>query len=167
MDMIVCPKCGKELNDYEISKLWCTNCNAKFKTKQDLYDNNPVFKEKNELQQKLKNDFLVTTGNHFVGYNIEKYFNLLNSEVVMGTGILSEMNAQISDFFGETSYKFEQKLQNAKELALQKIIDSAIEINSNAIIGFRYEIFSFSDNIISVSAYGTAVRVIKQVSEKQ
>lgn len=161
MDLIVCPKCGKELNDYEISKLWCTNCNAKFKSKQDLYDNNHVLKEKNELQQKLKNDFLVTTGNQFVGYNIDKYFNLLNSEVVMGTGILSEINAQISDFFGETSYKFEQKMQEAKELALQKIIDSAIKIGSNAVIGFRYDMFSFSNNIISVSAYATAVHVDK------
>lgn len=161
MNQIICPKCGKELNEFEINKLWCTDCNSKFKSIEELYSNNPVFKEKIELRKRKIDDFLVTTGNQFEGYSIDKYFNLLNSEVVMGTGILSEINAQISDFFGETSNKFEQKLQDAKELALQKIIDSAIEINSNAIIGFRYEIFSFSDNIISVSAYGTAVHVIK------
>lgn len=162
MTSIICPKCGKKLNDYEINNLWCTNCNAKFKSIEDLYDSSPDFKEKKELQTKLQNDFLITTGNHFEGYSIDRYFNLLNSEVVMGTGILSEINAQISDFFGETSHKFEQKLQDAKELALQKIIDSAIEINSNAVIGFKYEIFSFSDNIIAVSAYGTAVKIVKQ-----
>ena len=157
MDSIICPKCGKELNGYEVKSLWCTKCNSKFESEKELYNNNPGLKKKNELQQ----NFLVTTGNQFEGYTINKYFQLLNSEVVMGTGILSEINAQISDFFGETSHKFEQKLQYAKKLALQKIINSAIEINSNAVIGFRYEIFSFSDNIISVSAYGTAVEVTK------
>lgn len=154
---IICPECGKELNDYELKNLWCTNCNSKFKSIEELYNNNPNLKKKNELQQ----NFLVTTGNQFEGYTINRYFNLLNSEVVMGTGVLSELNAKISDFFGETSYKFEQKLQEAKKLALQKIIDSAIEMGSNAVIGFRYDMFSFSDNIISISAYGTAVHVSK------
>lgn len=157
MNSIICPKCGKELNDYEVKSLWCTKCNSKFKSEEELYNNNPSLKEKKELQQ----NFLVTTGNQFEGYTINKYFKLLNSEVVMGTGILSEFNAKISDFFGETSYKFEPKLQEAKKLALQKIIDSAIELGSNAVIGFRYDIFSFFDNIISISAYATAIHVNK------
>jgi uncharacterized protein YbjQ (UPF0145 family) len=161
MTSIICPKCGKELNDYEINKLWCTSCNAKFKSKQDLYENNPDFKEKNEFQQKLQNDFLITTGEQFSGYIINQYCNLLNSEVVMGTGMLSELNAKMSDIFGETSYKLEQKLQESKKVALKKIIDLAIELGCNAVIGFRYDIFSFSNNIISVSAYGTAVKVTK------
>lgn len=162
MAKIICPKCNKELNDYEINNLWCTNCNAKFKSKQDLYDSNPDYKKENELQQRLQNEFLVTTGETFEGYIIEKYFNLLNSEIVMGTGMLSELNAKVSDFFGGTSDKFETKMQEAKELALQKIIDSAINIGSNAVIGFRYDMFAFSNNIISISAYATAVKVMKQ-----
>lgn len=158
---IICPKCDKKLNDYEINKLWCTNCNAKFKSIEELYNNNPTLKEDKENEKKLISHFLVTTGNQFEGYTIIKYLNLLNSEVVMGTGALSELDAKISDIFGCTAEKFEQKLQDAKELALQKIIDSAIKINSNAVVGFRYEIFSLSNNIISVSAYATAVHVKK------
>ncbi len=158
---IICPKCGKELNDYEINKLWCTNCNTKFKSIEEFYDNNPKLKEDKENEKKLINDFLVTTGSQFEGYTIDKYFNLLNSEVVIGTGMLSELDAKISDIIGGTADKFEQKIQNAKDTALQKIIDAAIEIESNAVIGFRYDICSFSNNIISVSAYATAVHVNK------
>ncbi len=87
---------------------------------------------------------------------------MVNSEVVIGTGALSEINAKISDIFGDTSDKFEQKLQQAKEKATIKMIDSAIEIGGNAIIGFKYDIFSLSNNIIAVSAYGTAVEMVKQ-----
>lgn len=36
MDSIICPKCKKVLNDFEINRLWCTNCNTKFKTFPEL-----------------------------------------------------------------------------------------------------------------------------------
>lgn len=160
--IIKCPKCNKELNDYEISKLWCTNCNSKFGALSDLYDNNIELKEKKEKEEKLLSDFLITTGYQFDGYNIDKYFNLINSEVVLGTGIFSELDAKVSDMFGSISEKFEHKLNDAKKLAVQRIINSAIEINSNAIIGFKFEMFSLSNNILSVSAYGTAVRITKK-----
>lgn len=71
------------------------------------------------------------------------------------------MSAKVNDILGSTSEKLEEKLQEAKKLATRKIIDSAIQMESNAIIGFRFEIFSLSNNIITVSAYGTAVNVIK------
>ena len=73
MDIIICPKCGKKLNAYEINRLWCTDCNAKFQSIQDLYEKNPDFKQENELRQKLYKDFLITTGHQFEGYNIIKY----------------------------------------------------------------------------------------------
>lgn len=158
---VICPKCGKELNDYEINKLWCTNCNAKFKSIDDLYNNNPKFRREKEHEREVKQNFLISTGYQFEGYTIDKYYNLLNSEVVIGTGALSELNAKISDILGSTADKFELKLQDAKEQATKKIIDAAIALNSNAVIGFRYDIFALSNNIISVSAYATAVHIIK------
>lgn len=164
MSTIKCPKCGKELNDYEIEKLWCTNCNARFSNINELYDSNPEFTAHNEDYLKFHN-FLVTTGYQFEGYTIDKYFNLMNGEIVMGTGFLSELSAQVNDFLGTTSNTLEKKMQKAKELAMRKVINSAIEIGSNAAIGFRYEMFSLSDNIISVSAYATAVHITKIDSE--
>ena len=109
-------------------------------------------------------NFLVTTGYQFEGYSIDKYYNLVNGEIVMGTGLLSEFSAQINDFLGTTSNTLEKKMQKAKELAMRKVINSAIEIGCNAVIGFKYEVFSLSDNIISVSAYATAVHITKMNS---
>lgn len=158
MSIIYCPSCKKELNDYEVNKLWCTNCNSKFKSLEELTGSqNTIIKA-----QELLNDFLITTGYQFEGYNIDKYFNLLNSEVVLGTGFLSELSAKVNDILGSTSEKLEEKLKDAKSSATQKIIDSAIQMGSNAIIGFRFEIFSLSNNILSVSAYGTAVHIVEE-----
>lgn len=158
MSIMFCPKCKKELNEYEINKLWCTSCNSKFKSLVDLHQAQKIIKKDQELIQ----NFLITTGYQFEGYNIVKYLNLVNGEVVLGTGFLSELSAKVNDILGSTSEKLEDKLQEAKKLATRKIINSAIEIDSNAIIGFRFEILSLSNNIITVSAYGTAVNVIKE-----
>lgn len=163
MSTLKCPRCGKELNDYEIKRLWCTNCNAKFNNIYELYDSNPEFimDDDNEKDYLKFHNFLVTTGYQYEGYIIDKYFNLINGEIVMGTGFLSEFSAQVNDFLGTTSNTLEKKMQKAKELAMRKVISSAIEIGSNAVIGFKYEMFSLSDNILSVSAYATAVHITK------
>lgn len=158
METAVCPKCGKELNQYELSKLWCTSCNSKFKSVEELFASNPALREAEEIVQ----NFLVTTSSSLEGYTIDRYYKLLNSEVVLGTGALSELNAAISDLFGDTANKFELKLQEAKKAAVQKIVKQAIEMGSNAVVGFRYEMFAFSNNIISVSAYATAVHVTRE-----
>lgn len=165
MSTLKCPKCGKELNDYEIEKLWCTNCNARFNNIYELCDGDVKLTPDNEGFLKF-HSFLVTTGYQFEGYIIDKYFNLINGEIVMGTGFLSELSAQVNDFFGTTSTTLEKKLQKAKELAMHKVINSAIEVGSNAVIGFKYEMFSLSDNILSVSAYATAVHITKIDSEQ-
>ena len=120
MSAVICPKCKKELNDYEINKLWCTNCNAKFNSLSDLYNSNPEFQEKTERNQKILNDFVISTGYQFDGYNIDKYFNIVSSEVVLGTGLISELSAKVNDILGSTSEKLEKKLKDVKSLATQK-----------------------------------------------
>lgn len=38
MELIICPKCKHNLNEYEINKLWCTTCNSRFKSLSELYE---------------------------------------------------------------------------------------------------------------------------------
>lgn len=42
-------------------------------------------------------------------------------EIVIGTTVFSEFGGDVSDFFGARSTAFEQKLQKAKRLALDKL----------------------------------------------
>lgn len=79
MSITFCPKCKKELNEYEINKLWCTSCNSKFNSLVDLHQAQKVIKKDHELIQ----NFLITTGYQFDGYSIVRYFNLVNGEVVL------------------------------------------------------------------------------------
>lgn len=53
----------------------------------------------------------------------------------MGTGVFSELNASVSDFFGTEDDSFSNKLEQAKNRSIQKMINNAIKQGGNALIG--------------------------------
>jgi uncharacterized protein YbjQ (UPF0145 family) len=42
---------------------------------------------------------------------IEKYFDLISTNVVLGTNVFSDLGASFSDFFGGTSDIYQNKLE--------------------------------------------------------
>lgn len=120
------------------------------KQTENLYRVNPMFK--------------TTTGYNFEGYAIIEYKNIVTSEVVLGTGFLSELSSQLNDLIGTTSGTFENKLSKAKVMALNKVIEKATSIGANALIGVSYDMMTLSNNMLVVSVNGTAV-IIGKIKE--
>ena len=108
-----------------------------------------------------KKSFMLTTGYNFEKYEITKYLNLVHGEIVMGTGFLSEFSASVNDFFGTTSGLFEGKISLAKQKAQEQMIIKAMALGANALIGVDFDITTFNNNMIGVSANGTAVKIEK------
>lgn len=113
------------------------------------------------LEVKLYKNFKLTSGYNYEGYNIIEYVDVISTSVVLGTGFKSEVNASISDFWGEESKDFAIKMDKAKTSARDKLIKQALKENSNAIIGMKYDMFTIGTNMMAVSASGTAVRIEK------
>lgn len=156
--VVKCPKCDKVLNDFEINKLWCTNCDTRYKSIEEITIKNEEFQK----QIDLYNNFMVTTTNCYEGYKIKTYIDTISSEVFLGTGLLSELSVHINDMFGTSSNEFESKIAEAKQEARNKIVKKAIELGGNAIVGFSLTFFVMNSNSIIVSAVGTAVVIEKQ-----
>lgn len=112
-------------------------------------------------QQELIRNHLVTMGYNFEGYKIKKYISVLSGSVVLGTGFLSEIGANISDLLGTRSTLFSDKLEEAREYALNNLILKSAEKDGNAIIGVNFDYITFSGNMIGVIANGTAVEIEK------
>ena len=108
-----------------------------------------------------RNAFKTTTGYNFEGYKITDYLNIVSGEIVLGTGFLSELSASVVDVLGTTSSTFHGKFCAAKSMALENIINDALNIGANAIIGIDFDITTLSNNIIVVSVNGTAVKIEK------
>ena len=73
--------------------------------------------------------------------------------------MVSELSANISDFLGKECEDFSYKMDCAKGAAKNKLVKRVMEIGGNAIIGVDYDIFSIGQNMIAVSANGTAVKI--------
>lgn len=120
-------------------------------------DNSIIIKEQStNLNNKISNHKL-TTGFNFDGYKITKYIAVISGNVVLGTGLFSEFVGSISDVLGTTSTPFENKMEKAKEIAIEKLIIKSATIGGNAIIGVDFDFFTLSNNMIAVSANGTSV----------
>lgn len=110
----------------------------------------------------IAKEFISTTGYNVEGYKIIKYLNIVHGEVVLGTGLLSEISISVSDFMGTASTTVEGKISRAKEIVQEQLVKKAILKGGNALIGVDFDISSFSNNVIMVSANGTAVLIEKE-----
>ena len=109
----------------------------------------------------LEKEFKVTTGHNFEGYRIIDYKGIVSGDIVLGTGFMSEFAANWSDAFGTTSGAFSGKMKTAKQKALKQLISNGMMIGANAIIGIDFDYTMFGNNMLGVSANGTAVVIRK------
>lgn len=124
--------------------------------------------EHKQLTEELKKNALekskfqkLTTGHFFDGYKITDYKGIISGETVIGTGILSEFLASGSDLFGVESNSFSEKMKVAKELSVEKLKIQSVLAGGNAVIGIDFDYITLSNNMIGVSANGTAVVIEK------
>ena len=126
-------------------------------------------KEKAERAQNIEENFYdlekafkVTTGYYFEGYQIVDYKGIVSGDIVLGTGFISEFAASWSDAFGTTSNTFAGKMKTAKQKALKQLMANAMITGANAVIGIDFDYTMFGNNMLGVSANGTAVVIRKK-----
>lgn len=122
-------------------------------------DNTILLHDKNNKFNSSILTHKITTGYNFDGYDIIEYLSVISGNVVIGTGVFSEVAASISDFFGTTSTLFENKMEKSKEIAVKKLIAKSAELGGNAIIGIDFDFFTLGNNMLAVSANGTSVTI--------
>ena len=178
MMLIKCPECGTDLTNEMIEANMCWECGKILdeslldeQTLEDIYNQ----AKQNQSEQYLESDTLdakmeelikkhmVTTGYNFDGYFIKKYITVVQSEVVLGTGFLSEFSASVSDVFGMASATMEGKLSEAKYRVQRQLIKRSIKTGGNALIGISISITTLRNNMLVISAMGTSVMADKIV----
>lgn len=106
----------------------------------------------------LKNH-LVTTGYQFDGYQIERYLGIVSGQSVLGTGFFTDLSSSFDDLLGTESPILIEKMELARENALQRMTTRSIQRGGNAIIGIDFDITILGGNMISITATGTSVVV--------
>jgi len=111
-----------------------------------------------EIEENIK-DIVITTTMNVDGFKIKRYIDIESVEIVIGTGIFSEISSGISDMVGARSTAFEKKLHNAKKTAFTILKKRAYSKGGNAIIGIDIDYTEFSGNRIGLILNGTIVDI--------
>lgn len=169
MDILFTDEEVKSISKYELGKM--INL-TRDKYKFDNVDFNEQlwksreYKEKVHEKESVKYEVkshMLTTGYGFDDYKIKEYNGVISGQVVLGTGFLSEFTSSFSDFLGTESNHFSDKLEKAKDAAIQRLIEKSVSLGSNAIIGIDFDYIMFGNNMIGVVVNGTSV-IIEKVS---
>lgn len=106
---------------------------------------------------------LVLTTPSIEGKRITQYFGLVSGEAILGANIFKDFFAGIRDIVGGRSAAYEKELRQAKQIAIDEMIEQARALGANAIIGvdLDYETIGTGSGggMLMVSTSGTAVRV--------
>lgn len=104
-------------------------------------------------------DMLLTTTNTLDGKQITGYLGIVVGETILGANIVRDFMASITDIVGGRSAAYESSLREARDTAIQEMIQDAVSRGANAVIGIDIDYETIGQgSMLMVSATGTAVR---------
>lgn len=106
---------------------------------------------------------LLSTTSSIDNYSITEYYGIVCHNIVIGSNIISDFIASLSDVFGGGSGTYRTKMDNMYQEAIQSLSFKAKELGANAVIGIHIdfdEISGQGKQMFMLCISGTAVSVI-------
>ncbi len=102
---------------------------------------------------------LLTTTPTIEGHPIREYKGIVTGETIIGANVIKDFMAGLTDFFGGRSSSYEKVLIEAKDTAINEMMQRAAVLGANAIVGIDvdYETIGQSSSMLMVATSGTAV----------
>ena len=104
---------------------------------------------------------IATTTNTIEGRTVQTYLGVISSETIIGANIFKDILGGLRDVFGGRSGTYERVLQDAKNYAMQELLQKGASLGADAVIGIDldYETIGANGSMLMVSASGTAVKL--------
>jgi uncharacterized protein YbjQ (UPF0145 family) len=102
---------------------------------------------------------ILTTTHSIEGRPVREYLGIVTGEAIMGANIVRDFFAAVTDIVGGRSGAYEQKLSQAREVALKEMADEARRLGANAVIGIDLDYEVVREGMLMVTASGTAVKI--------
>ena len=104
---------------------------------------------------------IITTTPSIEGRHITQYLGVVTSQTIIGANFFKDIFAGLRDFFGGRSGTYERVLEEAKQYAMNELIQKAQGLGASAIVGvdLDYETVGANGSMLMVSISGTAVKL--------
>lgn len=81
----------------------------------------------------------------------------------MGANIIRDFAASLTEIVGGRSAAYEGNLRQGRAIALQELMDEAILLGADAVVGIDIDYETISGSMLMVSASGTAVKLLPEL----
>jgi uncharacterized protein YbjQ (UPF0145 family) len=111
---------------------------------------------------------ITTTTTTIPNTEITEILSVVHNRVVLGTNLLSDIGAGLSDIFGGSNTSYEKKLAEITNQVIEGLKEKGKKIKADALIDLKIdvdEISGGSKSMFMVTAIATAVKLNKQISQ--
>ena len=84
---------------------------------------------------------------------------LVKGSTIQTVNALRDIGAGLRTLVGGELKKYNEMMDNAREIATQRMIEEARELGADAIVSVRYASSSIMQSAAEIMVYGTAVRL--------
>lgn len=101
----------------------------------------------------------VTTTFELPGFRVIRTYGVVRGIIVRSRSIVGSFGASLQQLVGGNISIYTELCEQARNDAYELMIQHALEVGANAIIGVRYDATEITDGVSEVLCYGTAVVV--------
>ncbi|WP_413628246.1 heavy metal-binding domain-containing protein [Fructilactobacillus vespulae] len=105
----------------------------------------------------MKDKMLVTTTENIKNYEIESVIGEVFGMTVQSKNVFSNMVAGLKNIVGGEIRSYTDMLEKAREESIDRMRVNAAEMGADAVVMMRFDSGSISTDMVSITAYGTAV----------
>lgn len=102
---------------------------------------------------------ILTTLEGVPGKTIVEHFGLVEGSTVRAKHIGKDIMAGLQNVVGGELKGYTELLQEARQEALDRMVQQASQLGANAVVNIRFATSSVAQGAAELFAYGTAVRV--------
>jgi uncharacterized protein YbjQ (UPF0145 family) len=107
---------------------------------------------------------IYTTTETVPGKEIEAVLGVVNGNVVQSKHVGRDIMAGLKGIVGGELKGYTEMLMEARNIAVERLIEDAQKLNADAIVGIRFTTSSVTDGASEILVFGTAVKLQKITS---
>jgi uncharacterized protein YbjQ (UPF0145 family) len=102
---------------------------------------------------------IITTGNEIPGKQIAEILGLVRGNTVRARNIGRDIGASLKSIVGGEIKTYSEMTTAARDEAFNRMVNQAIALKANAIVGIRFGTSMVMQNASEMLAFGTAVKL--------
>lgn len=102
---------------------------------------------------------IITTTPDVAGQTISEYLGIVCAQSVLGVNAFKDVAAGMRNVFGGRSKSYENELSSGVAAVIEELEKQAAALGAEAVLGVDIDYETVGNNMLMVSASGTAVRL--------